>query len=178
MLRGNAVTRPALNGWVCKCARTPLRCVELHRKRTLQGWSQTSRKKALPGHERLQNRDTATKRRQLWVSAIYHTVPDYSLFCTVREALARVSARCAAARLAASLAANESAQLAQHYTTFSRILTYRIATLQTHCKSLALKNQAGWCCRQVPPVEDPIRKTLRSGSRTGTRKRKKSPCCL
>jgi len=33
-----------------------------------------------------------------------------------------------------------------------RMLTYRIATLQTHCKSLALKNQAGGVvgkCRQL-----------------------------
>jgi hypothetical protein len=58
-----------------------------------------------------------------------------------------------------------------------RMLTYRIATLQTHCKSLALKNQAGGVvgkCRQLK-----IRFARHFGQARGlARRNEKSPCCL
>jgi hypothetical protein len=59
-----------------------------------------------------------------------------------------------------------------------RMLTYQIATLQTHCKSLALKDQAGGVvgkCRQLK-----IRFARHFGQARGLarRKEKKSPSGL
>jgi hypothetical protein len=75
------------------------------------------------------------------------------------------------------LAANNSAQAKLSIPPHKRILTYRIATLQTHCKSLALKNQAGGVvgkCRQLK-----IRFARHFGQARGLARRKeKSPSGL
>jgi hypothetical protein len=100
--------------------------------------------------------------------------PNSFPFCTrPKGAGARKRALCCCARLAARLAANYFAQLAKH----QRILIYCIATLQTHCKSLALKNKAGGVvgkCRQLK-----IRFARHFGQARGLAGRnEKCPSCL
>jgi len=103
-------------------------------------------------------------------------VPPSSPYRTLREAPARVSARCAAAWLAARQAANDCEQR-RLSSTQAHNLTYRIATLQTHCKSLASINQAGGVvgkCRQLK-----IRFARHFGQARGLAVRnEKCPSCL
>merc|ERR1739847_63417 len=126
------------NGY--NCARTPEVPLIAQKNETLKGSSHPSRKKALTGHDRLKNRDSATSETTMDLG--YRSDgPNSFLFCTrPKGAGARKRALCCCARLAARLAANYFAQLAKH----QRILIYCIATLQTHCKSLDFKKSSVW----------------------------------
>jgi len=145
-------------------------------KKKLQGYSHPSRKTALPGHDRLKKRDSAQPPRQLLVLGFRPVRPTSFPYCTLREALgARMRALCRCTTRCEGwlqmIARSESSAV------LKRMLTYRIATLQTHCKSLALKNQAGGVvgkCRQLK-----IRFARHFGQARGlARRNEKSPCCL